>query len=593
MIIRRCPHTVNQSGGALSLGRSGSTLIESMIAFSIFAASALAVYPILIFTKTINRGTDVRELCTQAVKTKLAQYTSGGKLEYLQDSAFGNLSSPLGSSSGKNGAFQYAKLRYNMLFRDGICDGHAVAAILRTSSFRTRSLGVRECLGSEAAASTTPFGDVCLNEATGAYDGPCSSRNADPVTVYQSPAAHLDQAYNDMFFAEKCSENESDIKVRAQLPNFKVYVKLERVTPWALTSRALAALQGPGKADFRYDPACPNSWSGPFAGRAADADVDADPKAEIYDFDSLGDSIRITVTGVIDLSASTVNAIKSIGGITTSDPSRLMCSVSTVLTQDEPPVRYALIGDGMYAMRAAGLSGFDPGSSIASSSQVKVMADSMKESILGADGFVVHPLNLSVFVLGGGRLSRYSQCGGIPLRCDLGSSDYGGATWTMLEDDGTLIDPGVAGSLLGVQSYALPDGNTYRHIFFDMRSGSTPKLYVGSQGVCSIVRPVGGTDPEAPLAVEGGGAELQPVSADTDSRVVAAFADYWSTEYCTGSVGSANPTGAVKSAIFDPAGTEGFVMGLGQAGLGLYRVKDWKRSNPVMRVQPSYRALSK
>jgi len=569
----------------------GSTLIESMIAFSIFAVSAMAIYPILIFTKTINRGNDVRELCMQAVKTKLAQYTSGGKLSNFDSSKFGSLSSPLGASSGEAGSFQYAKLRYNMLFRDGICDGQAQANILRSSSSGARSLGLRECLGSEDVAAARPSGNTCLNEASGDFDGPCSSSYATDLSAFPSPTAYQsDSSWEpDQFHLNKCSANDLDVKVRAQLPYFKLYVKIQRITPWSLNASALRSLQGPGGLnDFRFDPSCPNSRSGPFLAAATDTD------ASIYDFDSLGDSIRVTVTGVIDLSASTANPIKSLGGITTTDPSRLMCSVSTVLTQDEPPVRYALIGDGMYAMRASGFSGFDPASASTSGGQLEVMGDSMSAAIDGAKAFVVHPLNLSVYLLGGGSLRRYSQCGGIPLTCHIGTDDYTGASWTMLKDDGSLIAPSAAGALYGVQSYAIPGGNTYQHVFMDMRSGDTPRVYLGSQNVCSIVRPVGQADPEEPLPDEGGDAEVLPVSDSSavDSRVATAFSDYWNTTYCTGDA-SANSVGAVQSAIFDPAGTEGFIMGLSQQGLGLFRAKDWQRNNPIMRLQPSYRALSK
>ena len=441
------------------LDRSGSSLVESMIAMMIFAGAALAVFPILVTSKTFSRGTDVRELCTQTVKAKLAQYMAGGFLSSTMESDYGTLGVGRGVSTWRYGGFNYAKMRYNQLYRSGVCDGQSKAAILSSASAELKSLGIRECIGTSSVAVTKPTGAVCKDLSTGAYTSNCASAavSATPAFVDSNT---VEVSWNDPFNATVCT-SQADRKVRSQLPFFRLYVKLERVSPWSLDASALSAMQADG--DFRYHPSCPNSWSGPYAGKATDF--------AIYDFDGLGDSIKVTVTGVIDISSVTSAQLSSIAGISANDPARLMCSVSSVVKQDESPIRYALLGSDMISSKGKGLSAADR------VEERKVLSSSGVD-LEGYHAVAVHPLNLSVYLLGADRLDRLSECGGIPLDCHIGSS-----VQKMLDDDGsndTVSDPSAAG---GIQSYGESGlGNIYRSVFFDQREGGGAGGLLGKRG---------------------------------------------------------------------------------------------------------------
>ncbi len=546
-------------------GDRGSTLVESMIALTIFAASALAVFPILVTTKTYSRGTDVRELCTQTVKAKLAQYMAGGDLSALTESDYGTLSVAKGASGWRSGAFQYAKMRYNELYRGGICDGQSRAAILNSSSGEMKSLGIRECIGSSVVATTKPFASMCRDLSSGIYTGKCGSSSVSSTPTFSASFLALpgEVTWNDTFGGTNCT-SDADKKVQSQLPNFRLYVKLERVSPWKMDSAGLADLQEAN--DFRYHPSCPNSWSGPFSGKASDQAV--------YDFDSLGDAIRATVTGVIDLSTFTSNQLNSFAGISKDDPGRLMCSVSSIVTQDEAPIRYALSGADMIALRGKGLSSTDR-------AQDRTVLATSGIDFQGFHALAVHPLNLSVYLLGADRIDRLSECGGIPLDCHTG-----GSVQKMLDDDGSndsVSDPSTQG---GVQNYSSSGlGNVYRSILIDQRSGGEPAVYLGSAGLCNLWK------------ADFGAAGVLGLTVSTETtapRLFSAFGDYLGTEACNGVVvAGVNQTGAVQGAIMDPAGGEGFVLGLGQQGNALYRAKDWQREHAVLRVQPGIRAVAK
>jgi hypothetical protein len=331
------------------------------------------------------------------------------------------------------------------------------------------------------------------------------------------------------------------------------------------------------RGDFRFHPTCPNSRTGPFSAEAASAAAAGD--YSVYDFDAVSDAIRITVTGVIDFPVVN-SSLESFAGYSAQDPGRLLCSVSSVITQSEPPARYVKSVSEVLSLRSAGLSLVDK------TSQRKVLS-SLDGLWIGNYSFAVHPLNLSVYLLGAGNLSRYAQCGGIPFDCKLSDSD---GDSVLLPDD---VGVEIAGSeTKAKEEFSFAEGNIYKFIFYDQRSTTDgevkPEIYLGSQNLCGIVKTI--RNPDETLTVQ----PLDGTTTTTGSRVYAAFGDYAQTVACTQDSGlGGSSVGEVKGAFFDPSGGDGFVLTLGQDGYGVYRALDWQRGNAVMRLTSQFEKLSK
>ncbi len=551
----------NTRGGEPSFqaGKRGATLVETMIAFSIFSVSAITLFPLIAQIKTVSRGTDIRELCMEVVQGKLAQYKAGGAVPGFLTAQYPNLSIPLGSTSTASfSGFDYAKVRYNWLYRNGICDGRSSAQLITASGLPVatrntlRSLGIRECVGSTATLSTcVPNQCQRLNNPT-LYSGRCGCSVAGESDPVQATG-----------FANTTCSSDQDRKVRALLPGFKLYVKLERVTPWVLDAGAVATLQV--RNDFRFHPSCPNFRSGPFASEAPPTGTALD----VYDFDGVSDGIRVTVTGMIDFTdtGGTSASRQNFGGFSRNDPQRLMCSVSTVLTQNEPPVRFVMTTSDITALRSTGLTG------VAASTPRPVLPTIVSAGAAKPKAFAVHPLNLAAYFLGANSLERYGICGGMPLKCKRNNED---PVARIIEDDGRIstIAAGTA-----VQSYDFGTmGNVYQSVLMDFGEGARPGIYVAGNSSSGL-----GRLEEVQVNTDGT-LTLVPTNATTAPRLWAAFGSL-----LTG----ADDLPAVQGAIFDPAGGEGYVFNLQQQYKGLYRVTDTLRYHPIMRFQGQQSAVAR
>jgi len=557
-------------------GKAGASLIETLVAFLIFSVSLVALYPILFQIKTANRGTDVRKLCDQTVRAKLSEYQSGRSIPSSELSRHPQLTGiqSLAGGTALDG-FGYSKLRYNSLYQEGVCDGRATVELIRSAPITEQQktelsdLGIRECLSASDPSRPPPVlatcstgVKTCKNLKTGIFDARCACS-----TATEEPTL------NDAFRTSTC-DSELDKKVQAQSPGFKLYVKLERASPWKMDLEGLSELQE--LDDFRFHPHCPNSRSGPFTG-----ELNLDPVVgdhSIYDFESLGDAIRVTVTGVMDIT-SVQSGLSQWLGIPTTDPSRFMCSVSSVITQSDMPIRYSLISSEFRSLR----DGFLGGGSLTSGRKVLSEIESLSQ---GIKAFAVHPLNSSVYLLGAGRITRFAKCGGIPFDCLSNSRD---AT-ALIDDLGRKIS-GTEG--LTSQSYQTPLGNSFQHLLFDFRSTSTagdgsvvdsPEVYVGTQGLCSLSRVVLKTD---------GTFVVEPVDATAavGSRVIQVFGGYLNSAECAGTTGV--NVGQLTGAVFDPSGGYGLIQSPGQEGEILYRAEDLARSAPIVRFPFSIRAVSR
>jgi type II secretory pathway pseudopilin PulG len=536
-------------------GERGASLIELMIAFSIFATSAMALFPLLVQIKTVSRGTDVRELCMQVVQGKLAQYKAGGAISSAEIVPLNQLSLPPGSvGSAHYGAFDYAKLRYNLKYKNGICDGKSSAQLITASGLPSSVmnpmsiLGIRECVGNSEVLNTCRLNE-CKNLAVvGSYNGNCGCELEGENVPSQEAS----------FRGNTCN-SEPDQKIQSQLPGFKLYVKLERVSPWQLDEAALGGLQATG--DFRFHPTCPNSRTGPFA------DEQTVGRTEVYDFDGVEDGIQVTVTGVIDITAiASLAATGNYAGISSQDPQRLMCSVSSVLTQNEPPIRYAMSISGLTALRSTSLSDFN----------ARGILGNLTHFSSGTPNtaFAVHPLNLSVYLLGADYIDRYGVCGGIPLNC---KQDGDLSTAQVLLDNGEVhptLPAGSAKQVLQLES----GGNSYQSLLIDFGEDSSPAIYVAGNSDGHIGRL------EKIEFADDGTFALVSTSALTTPRLWSAFSGILNAE-----AGSA----ALQSVIFDPAGGSGFVYNLMQEYNGLYRADDLQRYYPVMRMQKQFKAVAR
>lgn len=370
------------------LGQSGATLVESLLAFTLFATLAASVYPLFIVTRETGKTGDFRQLCENTVNAKLEEYLGrtvnptaegiiGTSTEHLARLSVPSLTpstvtrystqgalSQVGPASG----FYYAKLRYNQHFPYA-CNAGGVepstAPILSLAPSEEKLLGMRECVGSNDAG-----------------------RETQPPT---------------------CADIAQDNNVGSEIPGFKLYVKLERQTTWPF---------GAAGRDSRDDDRCPSF--GRFRGGATD----------LYDFDAAGDSIRITVTGIADLPAQ----VQKFGTIPSSQYQRLRCSVTGVVQPSAQVIRYYVNSDGrVYPAHGTGLNGSEGNWTLGSLYQNNAMTS-------GIRSIAVHPRNLAVYVLrAGGYLYRYSNCGGVPFDCDLtsamtGISDDGQTPWPSVQE---------------------------------------------------------------------------------------------------------------------------------------------------------------
>lgn len=424
--------------------QSGATLLESMIAFALMAASAVAVYPVFVMVKKQSKAGDVRQLCENIVRGKLDEYRQG------KNTLIANLANPsagtpvygglpakpqlasltvsnmaatsvagLGTAAAQvqaAGGFMYAKLRYNRYFPYA-CRGTSGAAIHQAAP---PTLGMRECVGSARV----------LNASAPPY--------LDPVGP---PAGCVEPL---------------DAQVAREIPGFKLYVRLQLETPWPLPATGTGWDQQYGTTD-----GCP---------------ITASPSGELYDFDGAGDSIRVTVTGVADIASmgSAPGGLRELGDIQAADRGRLTCSVSSIIQPDLKPVRYMLTREGrIFDVSGHGANGANSRYAL----QTVYGGGGMMAS--GIVSFAVHPRNLSVYVLRPGSLVRYGKCGGVPLDCvsttlDDGISDRGVTPWPSVQEWSVLASiRSIAVDFRRGRIYGLSGDKTQIYELVDQGSGGT------------------------------------------------------------------------------------------------------------------------
>lgn len=418
-------------------GEQGSTIIESIVAAALFATTAAVVFPMFSDVKRISKQGDARKLCQEVVRAKLDEYRfgkatnptwaanpsgagAGPAPEYAQEplsadarNQLANLTVPArtatqvttaGVAMSTNG-FTYAKVRYNRYYPTA-CNGTSFAtrltgipAALPATDVR-RQLGMRECVGSSRA---------WLDTATA----------AEPLSP-KCPGA----------------PTSPDRLVAEEIPGFKLYVKLERVTPWLLPNRLPAA-------SAQFDPACPN-----FGGRDDALGVfspaggfNTAPASSMYDFNANGDGIRISVTGVMDTQSANAS-LTDFAGLHGSRWDDFVCAAQSTVYPETYPVRYYLSTDGrIYPVQGSATNGATD-ETLATTRWILPSLYSQAAAFRssGITSFAVHPLNAAVYVLRPGSLTRYGNCGGSVLDCSVNSaamngvSDAGQAGWADVQE---------------------------------------------------------------------------------------------------------------------------------------------------------------
>ncbi|MGZ3707804.1 MAG: type IV pilus modification PilV family protein, partial [Bdellovibrionota bacterium] len=421
-------------------GERGSTIVESLIAFALFAMTAIAVYPIFFTAKKQSKSGDSRQLCESLVHGKLDEYRYGhvtniadaaaGTGEYtglpargqlskltvdtLSDTSINLASTDSGGVGGAiaSGGFLYSKVRYNRYWPFS-CSGTSNATILQPAKWAgIRGLGMRECVGRNVAW--------------------------DDQTVPAAP----------------CANSAEDTRIAGLMPGFKLYVKLELTSPWLVApvgaGNVTTIAGGSAAQNAQFSNQCPDfgSWVGPSNPGAA----------PLYDFDGAGDGIKVTVTGVVDIASQ--NGQTDFAGSSTQDPTRLMCTASAIVQPPATPVRYYLSPDGrIYSIHGHGQNGNEQGGWVFQSIYGLGTTDTMKSGIMS---FAVHPRNLSIYVLRLGTVVRYSNCGGVPIDCDPTSGAFG-------LSDGIAGKP-TAGAWEASQEFQVP--SSIAMIAVDFRSGA-------------------------------------------------------------------------------------------------------------------------
>lgn len=430
------------------MNQQGATLVETMTALIIFGMMVIAIYPAFTEIQKISKTTNVKRLCQQVVSSKLESYKAGIPIDLINSYISQYASHPrpanqtqltalsvesysdesMGTAGEKRvlSGFSYAKIRYNHFFPES-CIGTSTAGLVSGfSAYQT--LGIRECVGSHTAW----------------IDGSPPSGGTNP-----------------------CASNTADQKVNRELPNFKLYVKLELETPWKYNTATTVTPGGGSNPSLgqRLHDHCPNVGNSA-AGTAS------------YDFSGQSDGIKVTVTGFPDIKEA---GIAQLAGAST--PFDLVCQASAVLTPYRYPARYILTQQGkIYTVHGTGWNKVNEQQT--NSTGVMVFKNIYESPALAIAGpaaanpysstsissISVHPRDAAVWVLRPGLLTRYSNCHGTPTNCEVGTTDTvngtGGfpdvAAW---KTAGTPLD----GNWPQVQRWNIPSGIS--SIGVDYRSG--------------------------------------------------------------------------------------------------------------------------
>jgi len=433
------------------LSNQGSTILEAMIAFVIIAAVAVTVFPIFLIGERQSKYGDVKQLCQETVRGKLDEFRYG-KVVSIEAEAGEDCSDPESAASPLcrlsiptftsdndsaeiddlvSGGFLYSKVLYNKYFNAE--NGHYI------------------CNGTSTA-------DIFDEDDDGAITGDENNLEFTQVGAricVDSSIAPWDEKAEDEL---KCT-GDIDEKVTEQLPGFKLYVKLEHETPW--------------KYNFTKDSdewKHYGSWDDDLesANHCPDENY-SDSSSILYDFNGQGDSIKVTVTGIIDIKAYENEKIASVCGADAvcaeemknelnyrigdvSDKYRLRCFASTVVRPYQHNIRFYLSQD--RRIYAASSMGLDSSDKMLSFKSLYNQGGNFFTS--GIRSFVVHPRNFSVYALKPGFITRYSKCGGVPLDCETDPALKG------VRDDGQT-------SGVSVQEYKVPAG--IQSIGVDFKTG--------------------------------------------------------------------------------------------------------------------------
>lgn len=287
---------------------NGVSILEALIAGALLIISATFMMPVFFSTAKTYKGTDFRDLCTKAVKQKIAQYQSGfqvtgttasaGQLGALQSAS---IDGTLQGASASNG-WLFAKYIYNL--RTPRYSGAGLECIPDTERSALpptlppstpANLGVEEAIGSPTAITGNGISVNCASNICGSIQSACP-----------------------------CPE---DSYFSRQLGNgFRIYTHLQRVH--SLTNSIV-------HPNVLGD--CPHEGTGRWG--AANA-----AWAKEYDFDGATDAIKITVTAMLDLNSAVTGARTNFAGISQNSPtsSTLVCSESAIIKPPTKPFRYIL-----------------------------------------------------------------------------------------------------------------------------------------------------------------------------------------------------------------------------------------------------------
>lgn len=169
-----------------------------------------------------------------------------------------------------------------------------------------------------------------------------------------------------------------DTTVQTMIPGFRIFVNLRRYNPITTDPNAVPLPSQPGIED------CPSVAN--------------------YDFRQAGDMIKITVTGLLDLTLNPGAPFAGIGAGTVRAP-ELTCQITDYLRPYTPLARYWLQNDGrIYRWLGTGnQTNYEMFQNLRNSANM---------------GIAVSPDNRYVFLLrGNGTLVRYDNCSGDPPNC--------------------------------------------------------------------------------------------------------------------------------------------------------------------------------
>lgn len=428
----------------------GVTLIEAMVVLGLVAMTFTAVLPLFSASPKFAAYSDARLLCQRLAKGKLDALKAGITLsagavmfeDYLMsfhDFSFSSYGPPRFSG------FDYLKFIYNQNYTAGICNGESAATLFDylITIGHPPVLGLRACAAPVTAAVET-FGTDALP----------------PV----------------------CTD-ATDVNAQTVIPGFKLYVKMELSTPWSPNTGPHWVRPGMSQPDTsfvmngrRYVSNCPDDQA---VTRTGNMPACAGLNCNVhYDFSGHSDAIKITVTGVMDVASAEGGGLSDLGNVGADDAERLTCQASSTVYPNRPSlIRYFVNREGVIqwgneANYSTSLVNRNPFKNVSRQGIVAISA---------------HPRNFGIWVLKeGGELTRYGNCGGVPINCD---------TQTYAAD--AVMDDGSVGVGQSVITYHVPPsirmiGVDYRNLLmYGMTKGGGTIYEIRKAGGGSVLTDLG------------------------------------------------------------------------------------------------------